>query len=517
MNLPGLKHVRNGNRIGLYPPPLSRLENRSSGPSPARLSHPPYRPCTRRNAIRRCPGLFYQLPVLCCAILLILLSPNTASSLTENEQPPPQQEKIRKLTLDEIVQMGIEASPKLWAQRYVIEQAEAELGEAKAGRLPRMEYLQIAGVVPEARGTPVFSPDERTDLLNNLGPFTRLELTVNQPLYTFGRLKAYIKAAEKGKEAKQASLKRFELELVKTLKDLYYTWLFNEDLYRLVSDTEEQFQKAVDKAKELLEDDAGTLTQKDLLKLRYGLSRASGQLLEIQKGRRLVLAALRRLLELPQGEEFILAEKRLKPVKFDLKGLELYQEKAQNQRPEWKELAAGIEARGAELTAEQRKYYPDFFATGLLRYAVTPNRDQQENPFAVEDFNYFNGGVYLGVRLALDFGLPDRIAGKKAELFALMQEQKEAVSGMRLEVEKAYREVKEKEQGLSFARQSRKNGRALAALSAASFHLGLGDTKEIFEAFGIYTEAAAKYYLAVKDYNVSVAELARVTGVAFLE
>ena len=306
-----------------------------------------------------CPRLFHHHSILPLALLLILLFSPLANSLAENESPVSPSEKIRKLTLDEIVQIGVETSPRLWAQRYIIEQAEAELGEAKAGRLPRMEYLQIAGIVPEARGTPDLSPDERTDLLNNLGPFTRLELVVNQPLYTFGRLKSYIRAAEKGKEAKQASLKRFELELVKTLKDLYYTSLFNEDLYRLVSDTEEEFQKAVNKAEELLEDDSGTLTQQDLLKLRYGLSRASGQLLEIRKGRRLVHAALRRLLELPQGEEFILAEKRLKPVKIDLKDLETYQEKAQEKRPEWKELAAGIEAREAELTAEEKKYYPD--------------------------------------------------------------------------------------------------------------------------------------------------------------
>ena len=52
------------------------------------------------------------------------------------------------------------------------EQAKAELGQAKAGRLPRMDYLQILGVVPEAKGTGTFSPSKRTDLLSGLGPFT---------------------------------------------------------------------------------------------------------------------------------------------------------------------------------------------------------------------------------------------------------------------------------------------------------------------------------------------------------
>jgi len=462
-------------------------------------------------------SLILTLFLLLSPLLIGLPHPEPVQGVLVQETAEPDGEQAaRKLTLEEIIRIGVQASPKLLAQQHILEKAEAELGEAKAGRLPRMEYLQIAGLVNEAKGTVLAPEDERTDLLNHLGPFTRIELKVNQPLYSFGRLKSHVEAARKGVEAKQATKKRFELELVKTLKELYYSLLLNEDLHRLVSDTKDQFQKAVDKAEELIAGDEGTLTQQDLLKLRYGLSRASGQLLEIEKGRRLTKAALGRLLGFKENETFSLTERSLKPVKLELRDLRDYQKRAEKARPEWRELEAGVEAREAELKAEMRKYYPDLFVSGLLRYAVAPNRDQQENPFALENFNYFDGGIFLGMRLALDFGLPARIAGKRAELFTLLQERKEAVSGMRLEVERAYREVVEKEQGLKYARQARKNGRALAALSTANFHLGLGEAKEIFEAFGIYTEAAAKYYLAIKDYNVSIAELARVTGVEFL-
>ena len=460
-------------------------------------------------------SLLFRFPLgLLLALFLASPAPGETPPASPETRVPAQS---RQLTLEEVVRLGVEASPKLWAQRYIIDQAAADLSQARAGRLPRMEYLQIAGPCPEARGNSAFSPDERTDLLNHLGPFTRLELTVNQPLYTFGKLKAHITAAEKGLEAKEAGLRRFELELVKTIKELYFTILLNDELHRLVSDTEEQFGKAVEKGEEELAKDSGLLTQQDLLKLRYARARASGQLLEIDKGRHLTRAALRRLMVLPEGEDFSLVETDLKPVQLERKDLRDYQEQAQRNRPEWRELEAGIAAREAELEAEQRKYFPDLFVTGLLRYAVAPNRDQQENPFAGEDLNYFNGGLYLGMRLELDMGLPARISGKRAELCTLMQDRRDAVSGMLLEVEKAYQEVVEKEQGLAFAQQARKNGRALAAMSAASFHLGLGEAREIFEAFGIYTDGAARYYLAVKDYNVAVAELARATGATRLE
>ncbi len=447
--------------------------------------------------------------------LVVLFLPLRAVALPGEEEALTQ--KIRELSLEDILTIGLEVSPKLWEQRSVIDEAEAQLGQAKAGRLPRMSYLQIAGLIPEAKGNATYSPSNRSDLLTGLAPFTRMEIKINQPLYTFGKLKAHIEAAERGLEAKEAALSRFKGELITTLKELYYMILLNEDLYRLVSSTEEEMGKAVEKAEEILEEDEGKLTQHDILKLRYGYNRAAGKRLEIQKGQELVRSALRSLLYFEEGEDFQLTEKSLKPVEVTLDGLQTYQKLAANRRPEWKQLEAGIAAKEAELLAEKKQYYPDIFVYGLLEYASAPNRDRQENPFVLEEFNFFWGGAYLGWRMALDFGMPKNIAQKRAQLLALQHQKREATTGMLLEVEKAYREVVEKQESLNFARNARKNGRALSALSAANFYMGLGEAKEVFEAFQMYTEGAAEYYMAIKDFNMAVAELARVTGTLSIE
>lgn len=443
-------------------------------------------------------------------LVLILLS-FPAGAAAEGNAEVATAGPVHELTLADVIRMGRSASPQLRGQQHVIEQAEAQLGQARAGKWPRLDYLQIAGLVPEATGTAAASPNDRSDILEGLGPFTRIEITLSQPLYTFGRLKAHIDAARLGLEAKEASLGRFDGDLVSSLKELYYTIQLNEEIHRIVSKTEEGLAEAVEKAEALLEEDE--LTQQDLQKLKYGLARVGGQLLEIEKGKRLVHAALLRMLYLPEGEDFHLAEKRLRPVAFELADLDTYREFARLERPDWKELDIGISAKEAELEAERKGYYPDLFLAGLFRYATAPNRDEQANPFALEEFNFLEGGVYLGCRLALDFGLPQRIAEKRAELDELLQKRRSANSGILLEVEKTYREVEEKKARLAFARSSRKNGRALVALSSANFHLGLGEAEEVFESFWIYTEAAADYYMTVKDYNMAVAELARATGV----
>jgi len=422
---------------------------------------------------------------------------------------------VHELTLADVLRIGRAASTEIRTQHHVIEQAEAQLGQARAGRLPRLQYLQILGYVPEAKGNAVFSPNDRSDVLEGLGPFTRIEVTLSQPLYTFGRLKAHIEAARKGLEAKEAGLGRFDGDLVSSLKELYYSIQLTEEVRRIVAKTEDGLIEAVEKAEELIE--ADDLTQQDLQKLKYALYRASSQLLEIEKGRQMVHAALSRMLDLPKGEDFRLADKRLRSVAFEIEDLDTYQEMARKNRPDWKQLDIGVAAKEAELEAERKGYYPDIFLAGLFRYATAPNRDKQDNPFVSEEFNFLEGGAYLGCRLAFDFGLPQRIAEKRAELNILLQKKKEANSGILLEVEKTYREVTEKKARLAFVRKSRKNGRALVALSSANFHLGTGDAEDVFVAFGIYTEAAVDYYRTVKHYNMAVAELARATGVDSLE
>ena len=68
----------------------------------------------------------------------------------------------------------------------------------------------------------------------------------------------------------------------------------------------------------------------------------------------------------------------------------------------------------------QRPYLPQLFLTGGVRYAVAPNRTDQHNPFVKDEFNYFNGGVFLGLRQSLEWGLLKAEAARaRADLYQL--------------------------------------------------------------------------------------------------
>ena len=418
------------------------------------------------------------------------------------------------LGLKESIQRALETSTSLKGARFALEEAEADLGQAEAGRLPRLEAHSIFGIVPAAHGSALVSSGSASRVLEDLGPFTRMEISLVQPLYTFGRLGAHIEAARAGLESEEAAVARSRAELVFDVKELYYLMLLNRELKRLVTDTVERFDEAVRKAEEMLDDEEyeGTITQTDILKLRYGHARAREELARLRNGAAMTDAAFRRLLGLGSDEPFNIEDKGLRPVKASLEPLDHYLALALENRPELTQLAAGIRGKEADLEAERKELRPDLFLAGMFRYAVAPNRTDQANPFVLDEFNYLDGGLVLGWHMGFDFGHRHRVGRKEAELFGLEEKKREAESGLRLEVERAYRTVLEKGEATKAAREARKSGRALATLAVANFHMGLGEAKEVFESLHIYAESAANNYLTIKDHNVAWAELSRVAG-----
>src|SRR5690606_24902619 len=100
--------------------------------------------------------------------------------------------------------------------------AQARLAEAKAGKFGRASYTQIVGLVNEARGDPTFSPNSQTDFFDGLGPFTRLDLDIRIPIYTFGKLSAALEAAENGVRSQRARGDAARADVVVETKRLYY-------------------------------------------------------------------------------------------------------------------------------------------------------------------------------------------------------------------------------------------------------------------------------------------------------
>jgi outer membrane protein TolC len=415
----------------------------------------------------------------------------------------------RRLTLEQCLERALTSSPDITEAQTEIRIAESQLAQAKAGRLPQAHFTSINGIVNGATGNAVNGRSDNSDL----GPFTRGDLEIVQPLYTFGRISSEIIAASRGVDAKRAATQNAREATIATVKELYYNLLLSRQAKELLDEVRENFSKALATAEKRLETGESTITQQDILKLRIGLASVTREVYTLERAIAVARLALLRQVGLPLTDDTDIVDTRLEPVTVQLQPLGRYLEQAGIHRADIAQLEAGLAARQARVDAARGAYYPSFFIAGGLRYAVAPNRESQESPFAKDDFNYFNGGAALGLRWQLDVWMTQaKVAERHAELSKVEVQKQNALSGIALDIQRRYLEVQETQQKMEAAQDARRAVRALLATTLANFELGIGEGKEVFENLGLYTRIVSEYYTSVRDYNIAAARLTQATG-----
>jgi len=415
----------------------------------------------------------------------------------------------QRLTLEQCLERALTSSPDISEAQTEIRIAESQLAQAKAGRLPQATFTSINGIVNGAKGNAVTGRTDNSDL----GPFTRGELEIVQPLYTFGRISSEILAASRGVDAKRAATQNAREATIATVKELYYNLLLSRQLKELLDEVQENFTRALATAEKRVEAGEGTITQQDVLKLRIGLASITREVYTLDRAIAVTRSALLRQVGLPSTADVDIAETRLEPVTVQLQPLGRYLEQAGIHRADIAQLEAGLAARQARVAAARGAYYPSLFIAGGVRYARAPNRESQDSPFAKDDFNFFNGGAALGLRWQLDVWMTQaKVAERLAELSRVEVQKHNATSGIALDIQRRYLEVQETQQKMEAAQDARRAVRALLATTLANFELGIGEGKEVFENLGLYARIVSDYYTSVRDYNIAAAKLTQATG-----
>lgn len=416
--------------------------------------------------------------------------------------------EVSRWALVDCIKHALENNTSIEEVKWDVALRQSEVQQAKAGYYPTAEVTTLGGVVNDAKGNVV---KYHQSGIGKLSPFTRIEGQIVYPLFTWGKLSNGLKAASKGLEQEVLSVDQKKSETVREVKEYYYTLLYARQISSLLGDVREGFEKAVKTADERLQE--GKITQVDVLNLKVGYAQVAKETEKLRNGVELARAALLRTMGLPHNSPIDVAETTLTPQPAQLKEFEYYVQRLFVNRPEWRKLRIGIQAKEAELQMATSDYFPTFFLAVPMRYGYAPGRSRQTNPFAYDGFNFGAAGPVVGLRWSLGFGeTAAKVARSRAELMKLHSQEKTAELSFPLEVKEAYLNVTEASERMKVTADGRKAGRALITLAAANFELGLGEPQDVFLGLGNYTRAANDYYEAVKDYNIALAKLSLIVG-----
>lgn len=432
-----------------------------------------------------------------------------------------------RLSLTEAIVHSLEVSPEVDQRRASRRFASARSDQAQASRfLTDVSANTVHSVAPgldvPANNTLgsdrlYLNPDVENDWsVGALRPFARAEVVARQPLFTWGELSGNIRAADHGVDVENARVKQKALEVAARTGELYYNLLLTKALDRLADRTGEVIDRAKREISRLLEEGDESVDEADLYQTRLTEEEYKRRVVEIEQNQATARSALRRQLFLPDDATVVPVDEEIQPLDFSLSpdSLDHYISLAVQNRPEIRQARAGVQARDALVDVAKSDFYPKIGVQASLGYSFTlPDRPTQDNAFVGDPFGGVSTRTGIGIQQNLNFGQTKaRVDQAKAELQEVKHQRSAARQVVQFEVEEAYRKYLVAENNLeSRDRATTISGNWLRD-EQVTFDLGFGDTENLVKAVRADLEAEARYFEAIRAYNVAVLRLLRTTG-----
>lgn len=424
------------------------------------------------------------------------------------------------INLQQAVEMSLSADPRIKEREQLVEAARGLLAEVKGNEGWRISANAFIGLAPAVDGGfykggkySGTTPRRDGDDWNGLSDWTHVEFALIKPLYTFGKIEAYGKAAEGNIEVKRGDVRQTRAETVFDTKRAYYGYLTARDIRLFLEDMQSRLESSIARADRALKEETGEVTQAELFSLQTAKGVIGKYVHQARAVEKISLDGLRVLTGVGLNAPLAVADDKLEPVPFPAAELADLQGRALTERPEMQQLEAGLQAKRALVAAKKADGMPDVYAGVAGTYSYASRRDQLDNPHVYDPFN--GGGLtpVVGIKWDTAFGVASaRVSQAQAELEALNQKKQFALMGIPFEVGEAYANARANYDSQKDLAEGAASARRWVIASMADFAAGLEKGDKLAEAIKSYVLAQTEYLRTVNDYNMNVAQISKLTG-----
>lgn len=428
------------------------------------------------------------------------------------------------INLQQAVQMSLAADPRIKEREQVVEAARGMLQEVQGNAGWRVSANAFIGLAPEVEGgfyqggvftctAPNCALRSDGDEFNGVSDWTHLDFALIKPLFTFGKIERYGEAAQGNVDIKRGELKQTRGDTVYDTKRAYYGYLTARDIRLFLEDMQGRLDQAIESVERNLKEETGESRQSDL----YALQTAKGMLAKYVHQSRAVekisLDGLKVLTGAGLKADLAVADERIEPVAFPQIDLADLQSRALLERPEMQQLEAGLRTRRALVAAKKADRMPDVYAGVIGQFNYASQRERLDNPHLNDPFNGVGLTPVVGVKWDSAFGVASaRVNQAQAELEALNHKKAFAVAGIPFEVGEAYANARANHDSQRDLAEGAAAARRWMVASLADFSAGLESADKVADAIKNHALAQTEYLRTVNDYNMNVAQLARLTG-----
>jgi outer membrane protein TolC len=343
-----------------------------------------------------------------------LLSPLTLSQCIDIALEQNHKRRISKLAVDTAEYQHRQALSSFWPQ-MTVDVAYSQQDEDVNFIVPENTYSFIVPLPPllggGALGGQAAVSEQEITVMDRESVHSSLNVTY--PLFTGGARSSAVKAAESNVKAAVHALRRTELELVRDVRRIYYGAVLARRLADIGEKTLIRLETTTDLVESLYKGGSGTVTKLDYLRSLVVLESVRSVVERLKSNVALSIAALGNTMGLQWDTPLTLAEASIPFVALNA-DLDKLVADTYRFNPDWKRLAAGLDAAQALVNKERSAHWPKVALSGKLwRW---DNDLDGEGLATDENAEGWSVGVGLQMPLFTGFMATNKILESKARL-----------------------------------------------------------------------------------------------------
>ena len=433
--------------------------------------------------------------------------------------PMAAQEK-RSLTIEQAIQIGMENSKVLRTSQFKVTAADAKASETNTLGLPSLKfngtYTRISPVPALVFPFPVgaiLNPDNSISLVTQNYPLTSnivntygLRATLQQPLFTGGKISGAIDAASYTAEATKEDLKKDQADVLYNIKASYWNLYRAIEFKKFVNENVDQIKSHAVDAENLFKQ--GLLTTNDVMKVRVQLSDALVRQIDAKNDVQLAMYMLNNTIGLPLQTEITLTS-TISIVDREWASADSLIKSAFEKRPEVLGMNARVKAGEAGLTSARGGWWPQIYLVGNYDY-------DRPNQRYFPETDEFQDSWNVSISLSFDLWNWNQTGHQTTQAQAQLAQAEEGLSmtkdGITLEVTQSYLDIKKAKERKNVSEQGVAQAEENYRTMDGKYKQGLAANSELLDAEVALLQAKLNLTQSLVDYELSIAQLSRAIG-----
>lgn len=416
-------------------------------------------------------------------------------------------QQTRALSLKEAIQLSVDNSKSLKISSAKIDQATAELTEARMRQYPD---LKISGSYLRVNQPNV---DLKVPLGSSEGSGSGAsEIKVEQamygmanaslPLFSGLRIRSGIESAKYLKRAAELDAQQDKDEQIQNTIAAYYNLYKAQAAVKLVNENLKQSQQRVKDFNNLEQN--GLVPRNDLLKVQLQESNVELTMVDAENNMKIANFNMNLMLGLDENTILSLDSTGLGGM-YKIKSMEEWEALGVSSRSDYLALQQRQEASRAGVKAAKGEYFPSLALTGGYVAAHIPN--------LLTVTNAVNVGVGVSYNLASLYKNGAKVKQAKAQQDQLHWTAQEMNDGIRMQIHQAYQNYMETRKKIEVYRKAVEQANENYRITKNKYDNALATTTDLLEADVAQLQAGINFEYALADAEVAYNKLYETAGV----